>query len=168
MGGVGGQANAFARFTVSQVLGPGSGWRLPRGLRRLCRGIPLVCRAHPGKKPGGSRLRPRPRTGCTARGRSGCTSSSLGTSLASRLETRGVNQGQVNGTGVHGGGSRRTAVTRCTPTHDDHRHEAGGHRDRPLGTAIARRAPADDDRRDETGAGVDGHRALATAVTCSF
>src|SRR5262249_58554078 len=58
----GGQANAFARFTVSQVLGPGSGWRLPRGVRRLCRGIPLVRRAQPGEKPGGSRLRPLSRT----------------------------------------------------------------------------------------------------------
>src|SRR5262249_14780547 len=127
----GGHANAFERFTVSQVLRLGSGRRLPWGLRRLCRGIPLVRRAHPGKKPGGSRLRPRPRTGCTARGRGGRTSSSLGTSLASRLETRSVNQGQVNGTGVHGGGSRRTAVARCTPTHDDYRHEAGGRPPRP-------------------------------------
>src|SRR5262249_7849975 len=138
----------------------------PWGLRRLCRGIPLVRRAHPGKKPGGSRLRPRPRTGCTARGRGGRTSSSLGTSLASRLETRSVNQGQVNGTGVYGGGSRRTAVARCTPTHDDHPHEAGGPRDPPLGTAIGRRAPPRHDRRHATGAGVARPPPPPTAFVC--
>ncbi len=164
MGGVGGHANAFERFTVSQVLRRGSGRGLPGGLRRPCRGLPLVRRAHPGKKPGGIRVRPLSHTDCTALGPTGCSSGSLGTGVASRLETRGVNQSQVSGTGGHRGDSFRSAVARRTPADDDHRHEAGAHRDRPLRATVARRTPTDDDRRDETRAGIHGGRPLRIDV----
>ncbi len=123
MGGVGGHANAFERFTVSQVLRLGSGRGLPGGLRRPCRGLPLVRRAHPGKKPGGIRVRPLSHTDCTALGPTGCSSGSLGTGVASRLKTRGVNQSQVSGTGGHRGPPSRgapppmmTIVTKPAPT----------------------------------------------------
>src|SRR5262249_10159023 len=64
----GGHANAFERFAVSQVLRLGSGRRLPRGLRRPCRRLPLVRRADPGKKPGGIPVRPLSRADRTALG----------------------------------------------------------------------------------------------------
>jgi len=37
---------AFAAFTVSRLVRPGRGRRLPRGLRGFCRDLPLAGRAH--------------------------------------------------------------------------------------------------------------------------
>src|SRR5260221_12455686 len=54
--GVGGAFNASEEFTGSRVLGLGGRRRLPGGLRGSCHGLPLVGRAHAGKKPGGDRL----------------------------------------------------------------------------------------------------------------
>src|SRR5262249_16502115 len=113
----GGHANAFERFAVSQVLRLGSGRRLPRGLRRPCRRLPLVRRADPGKKPGGIRVRPLSRADRTALGPTGRSSGSLGTGIASRIEAGGVNQSQVSRTGGPAGHSPPTPAPPPPPPH---------------------------------------------------
>src|SRR5262245_2009957 len=65
------------------------------------------------------------------------------TASASLLEPRGANQSQSAGPGGHGGVPSSPAAARRTPADDAHLHEAGAHRDRPLGATVARRAPAD-------------------------
>src|SRR5262249_56095488 len=132
----------LAGVRVGEVCVRGCGWRLARGLRRLCRGIPLVRRAEPGETPGGSRLRSLSRADRADPELGGCACGSPRTGLARRLETRDVNQSQVNGTGIHGDGSRRTAVPRGTPTHPSHRTEAAGPPAPPPRTPTPRPPPA--------------------------
>ena len=123
----GGHSRAFQQFTasgtfehvtVSGIICPGSHWRLPWGLRRSCRGIPLAGRAHAGKEPGGGRLRARSRKNRAVPGPTGRARGSLRTAVARRIETRDVSHNRGSSTGVQGDHPPGTGVAGRSETAD--------------------------------------------------
>ena len=168
-------SGTFEHITVSGIICPGSHRRLPWGLRRPCRGIPLAGRAHAGKKPGGGRLRARSRKNRAVPGPTGCARGSLRAAVARRIETSVVSHDRGSGTGVQGDHPRRTGVagrseTACgRPSHGSPGHGRGtaADGDRPLRTAVAcRTATAGVNPSHGSGTGVHGDPPLRTDVGC--
>ena len=182
----GGHSRAFQQFTasgtfehvtVSGIICPGSHWRLPWGLRRSCRGIPLAGRAHAGKEPGGGRLRARSRKNRAVPGPTGRARGSLRTAVARRIETRDVSHNRGSSTGVQGDHPPGTGVagrsetadgspshgspSHGSPSHGSPSHGSGTavHGDPPLGTGVGCRiGTAGVSHRRGSGTGVHGDR----------
>jgi hypothetical protein len=161
MGGAcGGIQIAFEQFTVSGIIRPGSGRKLPRGLRRSCRGLPLVDGAHGGKEPGGGPLRALSRKDCAGLGPTVCASGSLRTAVAGHIETTDVSHSHDSGTEVHGDRPLGAAVA-CRTTDDSHGSGTEVRGDRPLRAAVACRTTDDS---HGSGTEVHGDRPLRTAA----
>jgi hypothetical protein len=172
----GGIQVAFEHFTVPRIIGLGSGRRLPWGLRRSCRGLPLVNGADGGKKPGGGHLRALSRKDCAERGPRARASGSLRTVVTCDIETTDVSRIQGSDTAVHRDHPVRTAVACRTP---DDNHDTKVRGDRPVRSGVACRTTDDnhgsdtevrgvacrttDDNRG-TGIGLLGDRPLTAAV----
>jgi hypothetical protein len=174
----GGHSRAFQQFTasgtfehvtVSGIICPGSHWRLPWGLRRSCRGIPLAGRAHAGKEPGGGRLRARSRKNRAVPGPTGRARGSLRTAVARRIETRDVSHNRGSSTGVQGDHPPGTGVAGRSETADgspSHGSPSRGSPSRgsPSHGSPSHGSPSHGSPRHGSGTAADGDRPLRTAV----